>query len=142
MLGDEGPVFRMPSLSSLLTFLIFALVLLSFFWIKYISLDTSIQHGDLKVTIIEAINKLRKSFRHEAFFLVILFVLLFVTARIFSQINGNGMFWDIFRKDILLSLMAGLSIFGFYIFKRYRHYKRNILELKIYLLEFEEGINK
>lgn len=59
--------------------------------------------------------------------------------RITSQYLGNGEFWDIFRLDIALAMLAGFAIMVFFIYKRSITYKRNIKDLQHYLDEFEKG---
>lgn len=138
ILGEEGPVFRMPSLLPLLTVIILCMIILIFYWIKYISFNTNIVENDLKTSLTETIRNLKRSFRHEAWFLIILFIGLFTAGRSTSQAEGNGDFWDIFRTDIMLSMFTGCLLFAFVLFLRSKHYKMNIGELEGYLSEFNE----
>ena len=138
ILGDEGPVFRMPSLLPLLTIIILCMLVLIFYWIKYISFKTIIVEHDLKNSLKENIQSLKRSFKHEVWFLIVLFIGLFIAGRSTSQAEGNGLFWDIFRTDILLSLLAGCVLLAVVLFLRSGYYKRNIKELEGYLSEFEE----
>ena len=61
--------------------------------------------------------------------------LLFIVGRSSSQYLGNGDFWEILRKDIMLSLLAGITVFGFYVYKRKKHYEKYVSELQNYLAE-------
>lgn len=139
ILGEEGPVFRMPSLLPLLTIIILCMIILIFYWIKYISFNPNIVEDDLKTSLTENILNLKRSFRHEAWFLITLFVGLFIAGRSTSQAEGNGDFWDIFRTDIMLSIFAGCLLFAFALLLRSKQYKKNISELEGYLSEFNEA---
>ncbi len=139
ILGEEGPVFRMPSLLPLLTVILLCIIILIFYWIKYISFNSNIVENDLKTSLAESIRNLKRSFRHEAWFLIVLFFGLFIAGRSTSQAEGNGEFWDIFRMDIMFSLLAGCLLFAFALFLRSKQYKKNISELEGYLSEFNES---
>jgi hypothetical protein len=138
ILGEEGPVFRMPSLLPLLTIIIMCMIILMFYWIKYISFKTNIVENDLKNSLRENIQSLKRSFKQEACFLIALFIGLFIAGRSTSQAEGNGDFWDIFRADILISLFTGCLTIAFALFMRSKYYKKNIKELQEYLSEFDE----
>lgn len=95
---------------------------------------------DLKVTLSQNINSLKKSLKQEVVFIITLFAILFISARITSQYLGNGAFGDIFHTDIMLALGAAVLMFAFYVYKRLSFYKRNIDELKQYLNEYESNL--
>jgi hypothetical protein len=137
LLGDPGPVFRMPSLLSLLTIITACLVILIFYRIKYISLKTTVAVDDLKLALTDNIDQLKRSFKYEVQFLIALFILLMIIARMQSQYRGNGDFGDIFRLDIMLSILAGCALLTFGLLRRKRQYDRNIAELQQYLNELE-----
>lgn len=142
LLGEPGPVFRMPdfkSLSSLFVVVLMFVVVLFFYWIKYTSVQTQVYSDDIKLTLLENIKKLKKSFRQEVFFLISFFVVFFIIARLHSQILGNGDFWDIFRKDILLSMLLSVTFFAVLIYRRAKHYYKNIKEFESYLSEYNEA---
>jgi len=138
ILGDSGPVLRMPALLPLLTFVTVCLMLMFFYWMKYISLKEITPADDLKLTLTEQIRQLKKSFKQETFFLIMLFLLLFTIGRMVSQYQGNGNFADIFRADIMLAMLAGVGLLLFGIWQRKKHYDRNIAELNLYLAELGE----
>jgi hypothetical protein len=137
LLGEPGPVMRMPPLLSLLTVIMICLIILFFYWMKYISLKTTIPADDLKLTLAEKIRELKQSFKHELYFLSVLFVVLFIIGRMVSQYNGNGNFEDIFRTDILLAMLGATLLLVFGLVRRKKQYDSNIHELKQYLSEFE-----
>ncbi|HYH57131.1 MAG TPA: hypothetical protein VD772_10990, partial [Anseongella sp.] len=86
----------------------------------------------------EKISHLNRSFRQEICFIVSVFIVLFIMARATSQYLGHGDFLDIFRKDILLAMLAGFGMMAFYIYRRARFYKANIKELKKYLTAYTD----
>ncbi len=138
ILGDSGPMLRMPALLPLLTFVTVCLILMFFYWMKYISLKEITPADDLKRTLTEQIQQLKKSYKQEIYFLTMLFLLLFTIGRMVSQYQGNGNFADIFRLDIMLAMLAGVGLLLFGIWQRKKHYTRNIAELKQYLAELDE----
>ncbi|QEC51728.1 hypothetical protein EDD80_102284 [Anseongella ginsenosidimutans] len=144
LLGDDGPVFRLTygGLLSLLSIVIVCLIVVSFYWMKYSVMKITVPDTDLKLALAEKIRHLNRSFRQEIFFIVSVFVVVFIMGRATSQYLGNGDFLDIFRTDILLAMLAGFSIMGFYIYKRVRFYRANISELKQYLAAFNEEPRK
>jgi len=137
LLGDPGPVMRMPSPLSLMLVVVTCLVVLSFYWMKYVSLKTIIPEDDLKLTLAEHIRQLERSFKHEAYFFCILLVLLIISGRMVSQHNGNGDFGDIFRIDIMLAMLVATILLLFGLLRRKKQYDRNINELNKYLSEFD-----
>lgn len=141
LLGEPGPVFRMPnykSLSSLFIVILMFMVILFFYWLKYISVQKESASDNIQLALMEHINKLKKSLRQEVFFLLSFFVVFFIIARTHSQMLGNGDFWDIFRKDILISMLLATSFFAVLIYRRTKHYNMNINELQSYLSEYDE----
>lgn len=144
LLGDEGPIFRITfgGLLSLLTIVLMCLVVVFFYWLKYTSLDTDLPDRDIKTNLFQKIKGLKKSYRQEVIFIITLFSLVFVLARITSQYLGNGDFWDIFHSDILLAMLAALAMMCFYIYKRSISYKRNIKDLEDHLNQFERGVSQ
>jgi len=143
LLGNDGPVFRLTigGLVSLVTLLVVGLVVIFFYWRKYKQLESNAVDENLKKALMDNIDRLRRSLRQEIYFMVALFAGLFVLARGASQYLGNGDFGDIFHIDILLSMLVGLSIMAFYVYKRVSAYKKNIAELKKYLSEFEGSLS-
>ena len=143
LLGDDGPVFRLTvgGLLSLVTLLVVGLLVIFFYWRKYKQLESNAVDENLKKALIDNINSLTRSLRQEIYFIVALFASVFILARGASQYLGNGDFGDIFHIDILLSMLVGLSIMAFYIYKRVSAYKKNIAELKKYLSEFEGSLS-
>ncbi len=143
LLGDDGPVFRLTvgGLLSLVTLLVVGLFVIFFYWRKYKQLEGNAVDENLKKALMDNINRLRQSLRHEIYFIVALFAGVFILAREASQYLGNGDFGDIFHIDILLSMFVGLSIMAFYIYKRVSAYQKNIAELKKYLSEFEGSLS-
>jgi len=139
-LGDEGPVFRLTfgGLLSLAVILTTGLIVLFFYWIKYTNLKTDLTQLDVRTALNDHLAKQKKSLRQEVFLILAIFASLFVVARLSSQYLGHGDFQDIFRKDILSALGIGLLIMGFYIFKRWQMYSRNIKQLRGYLNELTE----
>ena len=143
LLGDDGPVFRLTvgGLLSLVTLLVVGLLVIFFYWRKYKQLEGNAVDENLKKALMDNINRLRRSLRQEIYFIVALFAGVFILARGASQYLGNGDFGDIFHIDILLSMLAGLSIMAFYIYKRVSAYQKNIVELQKYLSEFEGNLS-
>ncbi|MDB5262833.1 MAG: hypothetical protein JWQ14_2114 [Adhaeribacter sp.] len=144
LLGDEGPVFRITlgGLLLLVTVVVFGLIVIFFYWLKYTTLKTVISASNLKESLTENIARFKKYLKQEISFILALFGALFICGRLSSEYLGNGKFWDIWHQDIVLAMLAAGSIMGFYIYKRARAYKKNIRELQQYLAEFDEGSNK
>ena len=140
LLGDEGPVFRLTfsGLLSLITVMIMGLIVLFFYWRKYSKFNAEVINDDLRKVLRDNISKLKGSLKHEIWFITILFASIFILGRASSQFLGNGDFGDIFRKDILLAMLAGFLIMGFYIYKRISAYRKNIKELQEYLSKLDE----
>jgi len=143
LLGDDGPVFRLTvgGLLSLVTLLVGGLLVIFFYWRKYKQLEDNAVDENLKKALIDNISGLRRSLKQEIYFIVALFAGIFILARGVSQYLGNGDFGDIFHLDILLSMLVGVSIMAFYIYKRVSAYQKNIAELKKYLSEFEDSLS-
>ncbi|WP_460694279.1 hypothetical protein [Mucilaginibacter puniceus] len=143
LLGDGGPVFRITNagLLSIITLISLGLVVLIFYWIKYRSVPVNTVNSNLQVTLSQNINGLKKSLKQEVVFIIALFVILFIVARITSQYLGNGAFGDIFHTDIMLALGAAVLMFAFYVYKRVKFYNRNISELQQYLNEYKANIS-
>ena len=143
LLGDDGPVFRLTvgGLLSLVSLLVVGLLVIFFYWRKYKQLESNAVDENLKKALIDNINSLTRSLRQEIYFIVALFAGIFILARGVSQYLGNGDFGDIFHLDILLSMLVGVSIMAFYIYKRVSAYQKNIAELKKYLSEFEDSLS-
>jgi hypothetical protein len=139
LLGDGGQVFRLTfgGLLSLTTIIVVCFAVILFYWIKYKSIEPNVEGNDIKNTINDNINRLRKSLRQEILFIIALVVSTFIAARASSQFLGNGQFEDIFRTDIILSILVGFSIMGYYIYKRTIAYKKHIQELHQYLTELD-----
>ena len=139
LLGDEGPVFRITlgGLLSLTTVILICLMVIFFYWIKYTNIQTSIS-DNLKEGLSQNINHLKRSLKQEIGLIAAIFVSTFILARVSSQYLGNGAFGDIFRTDIMLSIAAMISLMAFFIFKRVKHYSRNITELQDYLNKYSE----
>lgn len=142
LLGDEGPVFRITfgGLLSLVTMVVVCLIVVFFYWTKYTSLNTVLPDGNIKTMLSGKIKQLKRSHTQEVAFILTLFLLVFIMARVTSQYSGNGDFWDIFHLDIMLAMLAGFAIMIFYIYKRSIAYKRNIKDLQHHLDEFEKGL--
>ncbi|WP_207536373.1 hypothetical protein [Desertivirga arenae] len=140
LLGDEGPVFRLTfnGLFALVTFLTLGLIVVFFYWLKYSAFNTEVADTDVRTTLEQKIRALRRSLRHELTLIIGIFISIFIIGRASSQYLGNGSFSDIFRKDILLSLGAGVLILIFYIVKRVKAYNSYIRKLEEYLAEFED----
>ncbi len=143
LLGDSGPVFRITNsgLLSIATLVGLGLIVLIFYWVKYKSMPISTINTDLKVTLSNNIKGLKKSLKQEVVFIIVLFFMLFTIARSTSQYLGNGAFGDIFHKDIMLAMGAGVLMFAFYVYKRVKFYNRNINELQDYLNEYKTNIS-
>ncbi len=143
LLGDSGPVFRITNsgLLSIATLVGLGLIVLIFYWVKYKSMPINTINTDLKVTLSNNIKGLKKSLKQEVVFIIVLFFMLFTLARITSQYLGNGAFGDIFHKDIMLAMGAGVLMFAFYVYKRVKFYNRNINELQDYLNEYKTNIS-
>ena len=143
LLGEEGPVFRLTfsGLLSLLTVVVMGLIVVFFYWTKYTALKTSLTPEDLKLSLSENIAGLKKSLKQEVYFIGALFVIIFILGRMTSQYLGHGSFGDIFHLDILLAMLALISMMGFYIYKRATVYKKNIQELQNYLAELDDSTN-
>lgn len=143
LLGEEGPIFRITfgGLLSLLTVVLVCLVVVFFYWFKYTSLDIDVPDRDIRTTLGKKIKSLKRSYRQEVIFIMAVFTLLFILARVTSQYLGNGDFLDIFHIDILLAMLAALAIMCFYIYKRSITYKRNIRDLEHLLNQFERGVD-
>jgi len=141
LLGDEGPVFRITfgGLLSLLTVVVIGIIVVFFYWLKYTSIKTTIPNNNLKMSLHESIDRLKKSLRQELGFIVILFIFIFIIGRISSQYLGHGNFDDIFHPDIMLAMAAMVGMMGFYIYKRIKIYKEKIRELQKYLTEYDEN---
>lgn len=142
LLGEEGPVFRITfgGLLSLVTMVVVCLIVVFFYWTKYTSLSTVLPDGNIKTMLSGKIKQLRRSRTQEVAFILTLFLLVFIMARVTSQYLGNGDFWDIFHLDIMLAMLAGFGIMFFYIYKRAIAYKRNISDLQHHVDEFEKGL--
>jgi len=138
LLGDEGPVFRITTggLLSLITLIVICIIVISFYWLKVLSIKTENPDGELKSVLVKQIDNLNRSLRQEVCFITAIFIFLFIIGRATSQYLGNGNFWDIFHLDILLAMLAAICILGFYIYKRISFYKKNIHEFQKYLDEF------
>lgn len=143
LLGDEGPVFRLTfsGLLSLITVVMMCLIVVFFYWLKYTALKTTISQDNLKLSLSENITGLKRSLKQEVYFIVALFVIVFICGRITSQYLGHGGFGDIFHLDIMLAMLAMISMMGFYIYKRITAYKKNIQELQKYLAELGDSSN-
>jgi hypothetical protein len=143
LLGDPGPVFRLTYSGLLvsMTFVVLCLVVIFFYWIKFKSMPANTINTELKVTLSQNINNLKKSLKQEVVFIITLFVALFTIGRMVSQYLGNGDFGDVFHTDIMLAIAAGVLMFAFYLYKRVKFYNRNINELQQYLNEYESNLN-
>lgn len=139
LLGDDGPVFRLTysGLLTSMTFVVICLVVVFFYWIKFKSMPVTVTDPELKTTLSQNIKSMKRSLKQEVAFIIALFVILFTIGRMTSQYLGNGAFGDIFHKDIMLAMGAGLLMFAFYVYKRRKFYNRNINELQQYLKEVE-----
>ncbi len=137
LLGEEGPVFKITfsGLISLFTIISICLITVLFYWLKFVSFETVVENGDLKLILKKNIAHLKKSLQHEICFIITIFISIFIIGRTTSQYLGNGNFWDIFKKDIMLALLAALLMMSLYIYLRVKHYKRNTTELQKYLDE-------
>ncbi|RZA03636.1 MAG: hypothetical protein EOP47_02260 [Sphingobacteriaceae bacterium] len=143
IMGDGPPVFRITNsgMLSLISFIGLGLIVLIFYWIKYRSMPVNTINTDLKLTLSQNIESLKKSLRQEVIFIIALFVMLFIIGRMTSQYLGNGAFGDVFHTDIMLAIGAGVLMFAFYVYKRVSFYNRNIDELQQYLNEYKANIN-
>jgi hypothetical protein len=141
LMGDEGPVFRLTysGIFSIITFVLICLVVILFYWVKFKS--TPVVSSNLEVTLSQNIDNLKRSLKREVTFIIALFVMLFIIARMTSQYLGNGDFGDIFHTDIMLAIGAGVLMFAFYVYKRMKFYNRNIDELQQYLNEYKANIS-
>ena len=142
LLGEPGPIFRIPTANqffSLITIVLFFLVAISFYWIKFTSVSTHADGENIKEMLLKNIQQLKKSWKQEVAFILLFFIVLFLTARTESHFLGKGSFWDIYRVDILLSLLAGVSVIIGIIKFRSLHYNKNINELKSLLSEYNEA---
>lgn len=137
LLGDDGPVFRLtyPGLLSIMTLVVICLVVIFFYWIKFKS--KPVINTNLEVTLSQNIDSLNRSLKQEVVFILTLFFMLFIVARMTSQYLGNGAFGDIFHTDIMLAIGAGILMFAFYLYKRVTFYNKNINELQQYLNEYK-----
>ncbi len=143
LLGDDGPVFRLTysGLLTSMTFVVICLVVIFFYWIKFKSMPVTVTDPELKITLSQNINSMKRSLKQEVAFIIALFVILFTIGRITSQFLGNGAFGDIFHTDIMLAIGAGVLMFSFYVYKRVKFYNRNINELQQYLKEYETNLS-
>jgi hypothetical protein len=143
ILGDGGPVFRITNsgMLSLISFIGLGLIVLIFYWIKYRSMPLTTINTELKVTLSQNIDGLKRSLKQEVIFIIALFTMLFIIGRMTSQYLGNGSFGDIFHTDIMLAIGAAVLMFAFYVYKRVKFYNRNINELQQYLNEYEGNLN-
>lgn len=141
LMGDDGPVFRLTysGVFTIITFVLICLVVIFFYWVKYRS--TPVVNTNLEVTLSQNIASLKRSLKREVVFIIALFVMLFIIARMTSQYLGNGAFGDIFHTDIMLAIGAGVLMFAFYLYKRVKFYNRNINELQQYLNEYKANIS-
>lgn len=139
LLGDDGPVFRLTfsGLLSLVFLLTIGLLVVLFYWLRFSSFSTEVSDVDLHTALIEKITSLKRSFKQEIIFIAAVFLAIFIIGRASSQYLGHGDFGDIYRKDILLAIGAGLAILIFYISRRVKAYNKDIGTLKSYLAEFE-----
>jgi hypothetical protein len=138
ILGDDVPVFQITygGLVSIATFVLFGVVVLLYYWLKYTGMSVA-EPDDIKHNLINNIARLKKWLRQEIAFLILIFTVLFISGRVGSQHLGNGDFGDIFHKDILLAMFSGILMVCFYIYMRVRAYQKNIKELQSYLKELE-----
>jgi hypothetical protein len=143
LLGDPGPVFRLTYSGLLvsMTFVVICLVVIFFYWIKYRSMSISTVNTELKVTLSQNIERLKRSLKQEVIFIIALFVTLFTIGRMTSQYLGNGAFGDIFHTDIMLAIGAGMLMFAFYVYKRVSFYNQSISELQQYLNEYKANVS-
>ena len=138
LLGDPGPVFRLTysGLVAIMSFVVIGVVVIFFYWLKFKSIPVTTINTQLKATLSQNINSLKKSLKQEVIFIIALFITLFTIGRIVSQYLGNGDFGDIFHTDIMLAIGAGVLMFAFYLYKRVEYYNKNIHELQQYLDEY------
>ena len=138
LLGDPGPVFRLTysGLVAIMSFVVIGVVVIFFYWLKFKSIPVTTINTQLKVTLSQNINSLKRSLKQEVIFIIALFVTLFTIGRIVSQYLGNGNFGDIFHADIMLAIGAGVLMFAFYLYMRVIYYNKNIHELQQYLDEY------
>ena len=138
LLGDPGPVFRLTysGLVAIMSFVVIGVVVIFFYWLKFKSIPVTTINTQLKVTLSQNINSLKRSLKQEVIFIIALFVTLFTIGRMVSQYLGNGTFGDIFHTDIMLAIGAGVLMFAFYVYKRVIYYSKNIHELQQYLDEY------
>jgi hypothetical protein len=143
LLGVEGPIFRIPtelgSLLSLVVILTVGILIVFFFWLKYTATQTLIKTDNLKLALSQNIERFKRSRRHEIYFFIALYIVLFIAGRSQSQLLGYGDFWDIFKRDIMLALLILLLGIGYYLFYKIKLYNKNIRELQKYLSEFDES---
>jgi len=141
LMGNEGPIYAWPTtfdrVLNLLVALLLTLTFIFFYWLKYTAMETGFEGQDIRNALGNNIKKLRRSLRHEVWFVVILFFGWVAIARAHSQVAGYGNFMDIFRADVLLAIGALAVFLGAYLLVRYRHYVKYIKELNSYLEEFE-----
>ncbi len=142
LLGEPGPIFRIPTVNqffSLITIVLFFLVAIGFYWIKFTSMQINLDGENVKEMLLKNIQQLKKSWKQEVVFILLFFVVLIATARAESHFLGKGNFGDIFTMDIMFSILICFSgILGIIKF-RSLHYNKNIKELKILLAEYNEA---
>jgi hypothetical protein len=142
LMGNDGPVYAWSTtLDRALNMLVAMLIIFSFlffYWARYNAAETVVDGQDLRLALEKSIQKLKRSFKQEVAFVVILFFAWMIIARFHSQVAGHGDFWDIFRIDILVAIAALAALLGIYLVHRFRQYRSYIQELEEYLAEYDK----
>ena len=144
LLAGEGPFFTIPTqlgqLLPNLILIILGIAVISFYGIKYTSMETIIPGENLRLALLESIKKQRNARKQEIYFCLVLCMGIVIACQSATQFLGYGDFWNVFRREALIALLVGILLIGYYLFRKARHYQEHIRELQQYLSEFDENL--